>query len=155
MNFYHKIWDIEARVLPRKNRHKKGIDWYLDRGLDPKWQMVLHEVREKMLSLLFDEGVTFGMWIENATKIQYAELEKIMQEKTGQYRLTKRDGRGYFQFALAQPDYKIKEGRLYSREAQRIYQEVSSLMNLIIKGKSYNCSEGRQLFLKFKESIQE
>ena len=151
MNLYHEVWDINASVLWRRNRNRKHMEWYTERGLAERWQQIVDDTMKKIEDVLFSRGVAFGMMTDTVDDNLCGRAEILLKSWCKRYVWYKGEWGGYLMFSLVNPDYEVKKGKLYSKEAVRLYKALSEDVGIPLLSKTFNCSEGRELFLSITD----
>lgn len=149
LNLYHRIWDVDANLMWRKMRKHRTIEWYNEKGLDPKWNKTLEDTKNEVDTILFNEGVTFVVIASVNSSNQIELLEALFRKKCKCFKMELCDKTIITRFSLSSPDYITKRGGLYSRTASRLYKEISKL-GIKVLGCSFNCSCGRNLYRQYR-----
>lgn len=148
LNIYHESWEMSATVLPRKSRHDRGIEWFVNKGLDEKWVHLLKVLDKDVQTKLFEIGETFSFTtdvlpsdlLENEFSIllgKYCKHFEIYLTCTNEIIVL---------YALKQPNYVLHNRELWSLTADRLYKDIEGDLGISLNSKSYNCTKGRQLF---------
>lgn len=154
MNLYMGIYKINVRVLKRKSRNPKAVDWYLKVGLDTEFIKSVADKFKMLQQKMMDTGNVFCAVVptENLAKDisflardtridQYTDLPDNKIWGGGSI-----PSRGVLiRFTLYDPQYYVKDGKVISKRAEEIGKVIRLRTDdtvIITK----NCLEGRQLF---------
>lgn len=151
LNIFHGFWEINARVLWRNNPTVKYFDWFLNRGLDKKWEKVLSDTYDSIQERLFNEGVTLVFSTIPLSDEQTTVLNLVLQERCKHYIVNSVNERVIVRFSLYSPRYLIKKNALFSMEAESLFKEINSLLGDVIIDKARNCIDGRLLFTRLNK----
>ncbi len=154
MNLYMGIDTINVRVLKRKSRSLKSIDWYLSAGLDTSFIEAVNNRLIEIQNVMVDTGNVFCAIVSDkiiAKDLSFLVIIKKMNDFSeiphntvwGSYSLP---SQGLFlRFTLNDPQYYIKNGNAYSKRIEEIRKVIGKRTadSFVI---SRNCLEGKQLY---------
>ena len=154
MNLYMGIDTINVRVLKRKSRNLKSVDWYLSAGLDTSFIDAVTNRLIEIQKLMVDTGNVFCAivtdkmiakdlsFLVNVKKID--DFSDIPQSTVlGNHTLPTQGV--FLRFTLNDPRYYLENGKAYSKRVEEIQKIIGNRTTdtFII---SRNCLEGKQLY---------
>ena len=154
MNLYMGTDTINVRVLKRKSRNPKAIDWYLTVGLDSKFIRNVVDKFALIQQRMMDSGNVFCAIVsdENLAK----DITSLTRDartdnynglpngtKWGGYELPSEGV--LIRFTLHEPNYYISNGFVYSKRAEEIKRVIDARIDTPAVV-SRSCLEGKELF---------
>jgi len=153
MNLWFDFYEIEAKIVRRRIRFKRGIQWYLENGLPESFVDVLKIVKLEITKKLFNVGASFIIVTGKLSSEQQKTMIHFLEPRTKEFKLCPRfnekDGL-IVSYSLANPKYYIKGHHLQSATARNLNKVLMNKLKIPIIDYSLNCSKGMILYESYK-----
>lgn len=156
MNIYTGVSLINVRILKRKSKNPKTIDWYLAKKIDSSFIQTVLDKFDSIQELLVMTGNTFSAIVKDVDDFDdYDSLVQIKRTRRFSDVTSKIMWGGYnlpengvlIQFTLDDPAYKFVDGNLISMRIEEIKKIIRARCGSDDRIQMCrNCKEGKVIF---------
>lgn len=162
-NLFFDISEIKVRVLKRKSKVPKNIDWYYNALLSTATISDVMDEYEIIQQKLVSTGNTFCCLLDSIKEKTAKDILNDLKYLVTVLHVTFRNsnqshsggGTAYLvQFSVKDPRYQYKDGKMVSLRCVEIEAIISKRYPDIDMNISKNCLDGKKLFDEFNGGIQ-